>query len=96
MYKRWIYLLSIAFVFSSCATGLVAVHHDFPYICFLKGCRASAKKESSRGRVMAHSKTRGSKSKRKRSDNSSSTLVKADPKKKTVKLKPHDSSVSFR
>lgn len=41
----WSLIICLSFFSSSCSMGLVAVHGQYPYFCFVKGCRQIEKQE---------------------------------------------------
>lgn len=88
-------IICALFLFSSCATGIVAVHDSFPYVCFLKGCRESQKMDSKRTKLISRSRTQGSRNKQRRKGNIV-IIAKQDLKNKKKKYTPVHNTVSLK
>lgn len=88
-------ILSVLFTLSSCSLGLVAVHNEFPFLCFFKKCRKAQKVESKRHWQMAKSKSNNvgkrNRNKRKRNNNNTTSIVKQN--KKSINRKEVDPPV---
>lgn len=60
---RWIIILCVLFLFSSCSIGLLAVHEEPPFLCFKKKCREMAKNG---GNKQSYQKSKQIKARKKR------------------------------
>lgn len=88
---RVLIIIYVLFSFSSCSIGLVAVHNEFPFLCFYKKCRKAQKVESNRQWQMAKNRSNnvGKRNKNKRNRISNTAPI-VKQNKKSINKKEVD------